>query len=45
VDEVLARLVSGRAKLELQRVPLADLPRWHRRLEAGLTTGKIVAAI
>jgi NADPH2:quinone reductase len=42
LSEVLARLTSGRVKLEVQRGALADAARWHRRLEGGLTTGKMV---
>lgn len=40
VEEVLAFL--PRAKLEIATAPLSDAARWHRRLEGGLTTGKIV---
>ncbi|MBL8910603.1 MAG: zinc-binding dehydrogenase [Archangium sp.] len=40
VEDVLAFL--PRAKLEVTTAPLSDAARWHRRLEGGLTTGKIV---
>lgn len=40
VAEVLAHLKM--ASLDLTEASLEDAPRWHRRLEAGLTTGKTV---
>lgn len=42
VDAVLERLLAGRLRLEVTTCPLADAARAHRRLEAGLTTGKWV---
>lgn len=42
VSEVLTRLVDGRAKLEVHRGERSEAARWHRRLEGGLTTGKVV---
>lgn len=45
VDAVLARLVDGRLRLELSTARLEDAARVHRRLEAGLTTGKWVLLV
>lgn len=42
ITEVLERLTSGKVKLEIQRGRLDEAARWHRRLEGGLTTGKVV---
>ncbi|MFO0594933.1 MAG: zinc-binding dehydrogenase [Myxococcaceae bacterium] len=42
VREVLARLVDGRARMLVTSAPLEDAAKWHRRLEGGLTTGKVV---
>jgi NADPH2:quinone reductase len=42
VEGVLARLVDGRLRLEVSVAPLDEAARAHRRLEAGLTTGKWV---
>lgn len=42
---VLERIVDGRLKQEVHVAPLADAPRAHRRLEAGLTTGKWVLQV
>lgn len=43
--EVLARLLDGRLRQELHLAPLADAAKVHRRLEAGLTTGKWVLQV
>ncbi|MFZ5440060.1 MAG: quinone oxidoreductase family protein [Myxococcota bacterium] len=43
--EVLARLVGGRLRQELHVAPLEEAARVHRRLEAGLTTGKWVLRV
>lgn len=45
VDAVLARLVDGRLRLEVSTAPLEDAAKLHRRLEAGLTTGKWVLRV
>lgn len=45
VDAVLARLLDGRLRLEVSTAPLEDAARVHRRLEAGLTTGKWVLTV
>ncbi|MFT3713163.1 MAG: zinc-binding dehydrogenase [Archangium sp.] len=42
ITEVLERITSKKVKLEIQRGQLAEAARWHRRLEGGLTTGKVV---
>jgi NADPH2:quinone reductase len=41
-EEVLSRLVTGQLHQNITTCPLDDAPRAHRRLEAGLTTGKWV---
>ncbi len=43
--EVLARLLDGRLTQEVTRCALEEAPRVHRRLEAGLTTGKWVFTV
>ncbi len=43
--EVLARLVHSSLRQEVTTCSLQDAPRAHRRLEAGLTTGKWVLQI
>jgi NADPH2:quinone reductase len=45
VDAVVERLVAGRLRLEVTTCPLEDAARAHRRLEAGLTTGKWVFVV
>lgn len=45
VREVMTRIESGRAQLEVHVATLEDAARWHRRLEAGLTTGKVVLTL
>jgi len=43
--EVLARWVDGRLRQSVTECPLEDAARAHRRLEAGLTTGKWVLCV
>lgn len=44
-QEVVARVADGRLRPDITTCPLEDAARAHRRLEAGLTTGKWVLRI
>jgi propanol-preferring alcohol dehydrogenase len=41
--EVVALARAGAVALEIERVPLADVPAAYERLEAGAVAGRVVA--